>query len=153
MKHSSSPEDQLLYLKATSECTSLIFLPIFSGTLNDFRSETRRRVRRNQLKLICIVILTRRLLCIKESITLHREPEQSQPQLCCTDWPLDHGTNLAISLFREQPVGSSPLVPAIKPSHLALASSESAVRSSHESILQEESWVFYKEIIYYFKGP
>lgn len=45
-----------------------------------FRSETRRSVRRNQLKFICVVMLTRRLLCIKESITLHSKPEQ--PQAC-----------------------------------------------------------------------
>lgn len=61
-----------------------MYFPNFSSHFHQyikwvhFRSETRRSVRRNQLKFIYVVILTRRRLCIKESITLHSKPEQSQ---------------------------------------------------------------------------
>lgn len=80
MKHLSSHEDQLVYLKNNIR----MYFPNFSSYFHwyikwlHFRSETRRSVRRNQLKFLYVVILTRRMLCIKEPFTLHSKPEQCQ---------------------------------------------------------------------------
>lgn len=167
MKHSSSHRDQLLYLKTTPECTSPIFLPIFTGTLNDFISEfisevrTRRSVRKNQLKFIHVVILTWRPLCIKESIT-HSTKNLSSPRpvLChiahpawpsasavlhrLTSWPWDKIGHLIMQrgACGQLPLGTSNYT---VPFGLGLIWKCSEKLSGKH--LSGKGLVFYKEII------